>query len=148
VVDHPTGTFSIPARKKLQSDFALAGKSMESDEDKPDTSENGPSTYRRLLIPRCLLVSSALSSQTGFLFMRPPISVKIPKRSESAFPNKRVFHFDRFLAGRMRLERNFPFYQSLDRCVAATSRGRGKEGKGGESEDRQLKLLGSAAILY
>ena len=25
---------------------------MESDEDKPDTSENGPSTYRRLLIPR------------------------------------------------------------------------------------------------
>ena len=76
--------------------------------------------------------------------MRPPISVKIPKRSESAFPNKRVFHFDRFLAGRMRLERNFPFYQSSDRCGVATSRG---QGKGGESEDRQLELLGSAAIL-
>ena len=26
--------------------------------------------------------------------MRSPISVKIPKRSESAFPNKRIFHFD------------------------------------------------------
>jgi hypothetical protein len=41
-----------------------------------------------------LLVSSTLSSQTGLLFMRSPISVKIPKRSESAFPNKRTFHFD------------------------------------------------------
>jgi plasmid stabilization system protein ParE len=30
--------------------------------------------YRRLLIPRYLLVSSTLSSQTGLLFMRSPIS--------------------------------------------------------------------------
>ena len=65
----------------------------------------------------------------GIFIHAAPISVKIPKRSESAFPNKRVFHFDRFLAGRMRLERNFPFYQSLDRCIAAASRGRGKEGR-------------------
>jgi hypothetical protein len=41
-----------------------------------------------------LLVSSTLLSQTGLLFMRSPISVKIPKRSESAFPTKRIFHFD------------------------------------------------------
>ena len=102
---------------------------MESDEDKPDTSENGPvnlSPFAHSEIPFWYLL--ALSSQTGFFFMRPPISVKIPKRSESTFRIE-VFHFDRFLAGRMRLERNFSFHQSLDRCVAATSRGRGKEGR-------------------
>ena len=95
---------------------------MESDEDKPDTSENGPSTYRRLLIPRYPFGIFYVVESNGIFIHAAPISVKIPKRSESAFPNKRVFHFDRFLAGRMRLERNFSFYQSLDRCGAATSR--------------------------
>ena len=38
-----------------------------------------------------LLVSSTLSSQTGLLFMRSPISGRIPKRSESAFPNRGYF---------------------------------------------------------
>jgi hypothetical protein len=38
-----------------------------------------------------LLVSSTLSSQTGLLSMRSPISGKIPKRSESAFPNRGYF---------------------------------------------------------
>jgi hypothetical protein len=42
-----------------------------------------------------LLVFSTLSSQTGSLFMRSQISVKIPKRSESAFPNKRIFDLER-----------------------------------------------------
>jgi hypothetical protein len=39
--------------------------------------------------------------------MRSPISVKIPKGSESAFPTKRIFHFDLTLAGLTRLERIF-----------------------------------------
>jgi plasmid stabilization system protein ParE len=47
--------------------------------------------YRRLLIPRYPLVSSTLSSQTGLLSMPSPISGKIPKRSESAFPNNGYF---------------------------------------------------------
>src|SRR5260370_9576442 len=42
--------------------------------------------YRRLLIPRYPFGIFYVSSQTGLLFMRSPISVKIPKRSESAFP--------------------------------------------------------------
>ena len=44
--------------------------------------------YRRLLIRDTLLVSSTLSNQTGLLFMRSSISAKIPKRSESALPNR------------------------------------------------------------
>ena len=52
--------------------------------------------YRRLFIPRYPfgIFYITLSSQTGLLFMRSPISVKIPKRSESAYPNKRIFHVD------------------------------------------------------
>jgi hypothetical protein len=38
-----------------------------------------------------LLVSSTLSSQTGLLSTRSPISGKIPKRSGSAFPNRGYF---------------------------------------------------------
>ena len=49
------------------------------------------SRYRRLLTQDTLLVSSTLSSQTGLLSMRSPISGKIPKRSESAFPNRGYF---------------------------------------------------------
>ena len=73
---------------------------MESDEDKPDTSENGPSTYRRLLIPRypfgifCVVESNGI-----FIHAAPRSPSRSRKDSESALPNKRVFHFDRFLAG-------------------------------------------------
>jgi hypothetical protein len=47
-----------------------------------------------------LLVSCTLSSQIGLLFMRSSISVKIPKRSESAFPNKRAIAACRGRRGR------------------------------------------------
>jgi plasmid stabilization system protein ParE len=47
--------------------------------------------YRRYSSQDTLLVSSTLSSQTGLLSMRSPISGKIPKRSESAFPNRGYF---------------------------------------------------------
>jgi hypothetical protein len=38
--------------------------------------------------------------------MLSPISAKIPKGSESAFPTQRIFHFYLTPAGLMRLERN------------------------------------------
>ena len=62
--------------------------------------------YRRLLIPRYPFGIFYVVESNRILFMRSPISVKIPKRSKSAFPNKRVFHFDLtsgWTAGRTRL---------------------------------------------
>src|SRR5271166_4072879 len=45
----------------------------------------------RLAMKIPFLVSSTLSNQTGLLFMRSSISGKIPKGSESAFPNREYF---------------------------------------------------------
>ena len=51
-----------------------------------------------------LLVSSMLSNQTGLLFMRFSISAKIPKRSDSDFPNREYSTLISLLADLMRLE--------------------------------------------
>ena len=84
-----------------------------------------------------LLVSSTLSSQTELLFMRSPISGKIPKRLESAFPNKKGIPIGSTSGWpRMCLERNFLFYQIRQSDDATRRAWRGKEG------DRQLNFLG------
>jgi hypothetical protein len=60
--------------------------------------------------------------------MRSPISVKIPKRSKSAFPNKRVFHFDLTSGWTHAFEAQFSFYR-IDRAM----RRRDEQGRGGKS---------------
>jgi hypothetical protein len=55
----------VACAREAAVDFSPWRQSMDSDKEKPDTSEDGPVN---------ILVSSALSSQTGFLFMRSPIS--------------------------------------------------------------------------
>jgi hypothetical protein len=129
-----------PAREKLQLIFTLAGKSMESDEGKPDTSEDGPSTYHRLLIPRypfgifCVVESNGI-----FIRAVPDLPSRSRKDPRALFRIRRVFHFDRLLAGRMRLERNF--FLSIVRSDAAPRRA-GGQGIGGESGGLASELFG------
>ena len=60
--------------------------------------------YRRLLIPRYPFGIFYVANQTGLLFMRFSISAKIPKRSDSAFPNREYSTLISLLADLMRLE--------------------------------------------
>jgi hypothetical protein len=69
--------------------------------------------------------------------MRSPISVKIPKSSESAFPNKRIVHFD--LTSGWPHAFGMRFLNQIVRMRRRDEQGRGGEGRVG---DRQLNFLG------
>jgi hypothetical protein len=88
-----------------------------------------------------LLVSSTLSSPTGLLFVQSPISVKISKRSDSALPNKRIFHFD--------LTSGWPhaFGTQFSNQIVRVMRHRDEQGGEGERRGAIPELPGSSVIL-
>jgi hypothetical protein len=67
--------------------------------------------------------------------MRSLISVKIPKGSESAFPTKRIFHFD--------LTSGWPhaFRTQFSNQIVRVMRRRDEQGRGGKSGGSATELL-------
>jgi hypothetical protein len=72
--------------------------------------------------------------------MRSPISVKIPKRSESAFPNKRTFHFDLTSGGPHGFGTQFSI-KSLRVMRRRDKQGRGGKGGGVSTELRRQRAI-------